>query len=83
MHQTKLKNHLFLLLLNILLKSSAEKKSDFIVTYSLFPSDGKAKAAFEYAVSIWEHIIESEIPIHIEARWRTMENNTLGSSGPA
>lgn len=61
---------------------SGKKKSDFIVTYSLFPTDGKAKAAFEYAVSIWEQIIESDIPIHIDANWRTMENNTLGSSGP-
>jgi len=56
---------------------SGKKKSDFIVTYSLFPTDGKAKAAFEYAVSIWEQIIESDIPIHIDANWRTMENNTL------
>lgn len=64
-----------------LLKSNAEKKSDIIVTYSLFSAN--AKAAFEYAVSIWEHIIESEIPIYIEARWRTMDNNILGSSGPS
>jgi len=66
---------------DILLKSNAEKKTDIIVTYSLFPAN--AKAAFEYAVSIWEQIIESDIPIHINARWRTMENNILGSSGPS
>lgn len=64
-----------------LLKSGAEKKSDIIVTYSLFPAN--AKEAFEYAVSIWEQIIESEIPIYIEARWRTMDNNILGSAGPS
>jgi hypothetical protein len=66
---------------DILLKSNAEKKSDIIVTYSLFPAN--AKAAFEYAVGIWEQIIESDIPIYVEARWRTMENNILGSAGPS
>jgi hypothetical protein len=64
-----------------LLKSDGEKKSDIIVTYSLFPSN--AKAAFEYAVSIWEQIIESDIPIYIEARWRSMDINILGSAGPS
>jgi hypothetical protein len=64
-----------------LLKSGIEKKSDIIVSYSLFPAE--VKEAFEYAVSIWEHIIESEIPIYVEARWRTMDSNTLGSAGPS
>lgn len=64
-----------------LLKSNGEKKSDIIVSYSLFPAD--AKDAFEYAVSIWEYILESEIPIYVEARWRTMDNNILGSAGPS
>ena len=64
-----------------LLKSNVEKKSDIIVSYSLFPAE--AKVAFEYAVSIWEHIIESDIPIYVEARWRTMDGNTLGSAGPS
>lgn len=69
-----------------LLKSGEEKKSDIIVKYSLFPTE--AKAAFEYAVNIWEHIIESEIPIYIEARWRTIydedgnTNTILGHAGP-
>ena len=64
-----------------LLKSNAEKKSNIVVSYSLFPAN--AKEAFEYAVSIWEHIIESDIPIYVEARWRTMDNNILGSAGPS
>lgn len=54
----------------ILLKAGAEKKSEIIVTYSLFPDN--AKAAFEYAVNIWEYIVESDIPIYVEARWRTI-----------
>ncbi len=71
---------------DIFLKSGAEKKSDIIVKYSLFPDD--AKAAFEYAVNIWEHIIESEIPIYMEANWRTIyddngkTNTILGQAGP-
>ncbi len=63
----------------ILLKAGAEKKSEITVSYNLFPAD--AKAAFEYAVNIWEYIVESDIPIHVEARWRSMDNNTLGSAG--
>jgi hypothetical protein len=63
-----------------LLKSGAEKKSDIIVSYSLFPSE--AKEAFEYAVSIWESLIESEVPIYVEARWRSMERGALGGASP-
>jgi len=63
-----------------LLKSESEKKSDIIVSYSLFPAN--AKAAFEYAISIWEQIIESDIPIYVEARWQTMNTNVLGSAWP-
>jgi hypothetical protein len=63
------------------LKSSAEKKSEIIVKYSLFPQ--KAKDAFEYAVNIWEHIIESDVPIYIQANWRPQGQNTLGSAGPS
>jgi len=64
-----------------LLKSASEKKSDIIVSYNLFPA--KAQAAFEYAVSIWEQIIESDVPIYVEAMWRSMDKNVLGSAGPS
>jgi hypothetical protein len=64
----------------ILLKAGAEKKSDIIVSYNLFPAD--AKAAFEYAVNIWEYLVESDVPIYVEARWKSMNTNTLGSAGP-
>ncbi len=63
------------------LLKSGEKKSDIIVTYSLFPEE--AKVAFEYAVSIWESIIESPIPISVQANWRTQDNNVLGSASPS
>ncbi len=62
------------------LKSAADKKSEIIVEYSLFPAN--AKAAFEYAVSIWENIIESDVPIYIKANWRSQDANVLGSAGP-
>ena len=62
------------------LKSASEKKCEIIVDYSLFPPE--AKDAFEYAVNIWEHIIESDIPIYVQANWRTMNKNVLGSAGP-
>jgi hypothetical protein len=64
-----------------MLKSGTEKKSDIIVNYSLFPQE--AKQAFEYAVSLWEYIIESPVPIYVQANWRTQDQNVLGSCGPA
>lgn len=73
--------------LEFLLKSGSEKKSDIVVKYSLFPDN--AKAAFEYAVGIWETIIESDVPINIEASWRTIYDesnnkyNILGQAAPA
>lgn len=66
---------------DIRLKSVSEKKSEITVEYSLFPED--AKQAFEYAVTIWEGIIESDIPIYIQANWRTQDANVLGSAGPS
>lgn len=59
---------------------SSEKKSNIIVSYSLFPEE--AKEAFEYAVDIWESIIESPVPIYMRANWRKMDKNVLGSCGP-
>jgi hypothetical protein len=63
------------------LKSGTKKKCDIIVSYSLFPK--KAKDAFEFAVGIWEGIIESDIPIYIQANWRSLNKNVLGHAGPA
>ncbi len=63
-----------------LLKSGGGAKSDIIVEYKGFSDT--AKAAFAYAVEIWESIIESEIPIHMDARWESLNQNVLGSCGP-
>ncbi len=66
---------------DFILKSGTEKKCDIIVNYSLFPQ--KAIDAFEYAVSIWESVLESDVPIYIQANWRSLDENVLGSAGPA
>ena len=63
-------------------KSANEKKSNFIITYDRVP-DQKSKTAFEYAVSIWEQIIESSVPIRIKASWRSKDSNILASAGPS
>lgn len=64
-----------------MLKSGTEPKSNIIVNYSLFPEE--AKKAFEYAVGLWELIIDSPVPIYIQANWRTQGENVLGSCAPA
>ncbi len=63
------------------LKSASSKKSEILVTYINFPEE--AKLAFEYAVSIWEHNIVSEVPIMIQANWGQLEGGILAHSGPA
>ena len=63
------------------LLKSGEQKSDIILRLDGFPEE--AKTALEYAVSIWESIIESDMPIHLHARWSsTLGTNTLASCGP-
>lgn len=42
----------------------------------------EARNAFEYAMTIWESHIDSDVPIKIEANWTALEGNTLGSAGP-
>lgn len=63
---------------------SAEKKSEIVVHYSLFPPE--AKEAFDYAVGIWEQLIESPVPIHLQANWRPPgqdQANSLGWCSPS
>jgi hypothetical protein len=42
--------------------------------------DSQAKAAFQYAVDIWETLIESPVKIKIRAFWRPLGANVLGSA---
>lgn len=50
------------------------------VTYSGFTP--QAQAAFQHAVDIWEQHIRSDVPIRINAEWRVLGENVLGSAGP-
>ncbi len=63
------------------LLKSGSPTCDIIVNYISFPED--AKNAFEYAVQLWETLVESDMPIHMDATWNSsMSANTLGSCGP-
>lgn len=57
----------------------AVKKADFVVSYIGFPDS--AKKAMDYALSIWESLISSDVPIYVEARWERLGSTTLGSCG--
>ncbi|MEB3218005.1 MAG: S8 family serine peptidase, partial [Nostocales cyanobacterium 94392] len=50
------------------------------VTYNGFTP--VAQAAFQYAVDIWEGLIESSVPINIVANYTPLGAGTLGSAGP-
>ena len=63
------------------LKSSEGKKAKIIVDYIGF-SDS-AKVAFQYAVEIWESLLYSPVPIHMLARWSSLDEDVLGSCGPS
>ena len=63
------------------LKSTVSVKSEFEVTYVGFPED--AKKAFQYAVSIWESLISSPVPVKILAKWENIDGNVLALSRPS
>ncbi len=63
------------------LKSAKSSSSTFTVTFYNFPEE--AKKAFNYAVSIWEELISSPVPIHIEARWEKLNGNILAKGNPS
>lgn len=60
---------------------SATAKSTITVNYVNFPE--AAKAAFQYAASIWEHHISSPVPINIRATWEELQGNIIAQSRPA
>ncbi len=43
----------------------------------------EAIEAFDYAAEIWGSHLSSEVPITINATWRSLGSNTLGSAGPS
>lgn len=63
------------------LKSGVVLKSDFQVEFINFPEN--AKPAFLYAVSIYENLISSPVPIKVQARWEGLGANVLANSTPS
>jgi hypothetical protein len=51
------------------------------VTYNGFPPE--ARAAFQYAVNIWERNITSPVSIEVMANWTPLGSGVLGSAGPS
>lgn len=68
---------------SFLTKSANNSGTTINVDYNNFPPE--AKAAFDYAVSIWKSLIVSAVPINIVANWMIIdpscESNVLGTGG--
>ncbi|MFD1062449.1 T9SS type A sorting domain-containing protein [Winogradskyella litorisediminis] len=68
--------------------SSMMPCADFIVTYNGFPTDffgniGQEQIAFQYAVDIWANLIDSPVPIRIDANFAPAAATNLGSARPS
>ncbi|MEO0403651.1 MAG: hypothetical protein AAF193_02145, partial [Bacteroidota bacterium] len=58
---------------------AAERSAIITVNYNGFPAN--AQSAFEYAVTIWESVLTSSVPIIIDANWASLSGGTLGFAG--
>jgi len=63
------------------LKSGVVSQSDFQVEFVNFPEN--AKSAFMYAVSMYENLIASDVPIKVQAVWESLGGNVLAKSKPS
>ena len=63
------------------LKAGSTKRATIMVDFVGFPDD--AKVAFQYAVTIWQDLIYSPVPIHIQATWESLASDVLGSCSPS
>jgi hypothetical protein len=63
------------------LKSGSLKRASIVVTYVNFPDN--ARAAFQYAVDIWQDLIQSPVSIHVTATWESLATGVLGSTSPS
>ncbi|GEM_PF-2181080 len=52
--------------------------ANIVVNYHGFTPE--AQRAFQYAVDIWASLLETDVPIYVDAHWRSMGSNVLGSS---
>ena len=60
--------------------NKGQKGANFEVEYIDFSDT--AKQAFQYAVDIWSTLIKSPVTIRIEANWKSLGSNVLGSCKP-
>lgn len=63
------------------LKSAQNNQIEIEVTYVNFPAE--ARQAFEYAVSIWENLLTSPVPVKIRATWEKFDNTALALGRPS
>ena len=63
------------------LKSAKTPQASIKVSFHNFPEE--AKRAFQYAVSIWESLIISPVPVHVEAHWEQMSSNVMAQGRPS
>jgi hypothetical protein len=63
------------------LKSGGVLNSDFQVEFVNFPEN--AKSAFLYAISMYENLISSPVPIRVQATWETLGTNVLAFTKPS
>jgi hypothetical protein len=68
-------------------KRTSAATAEIEVTYSGFDVDTRglaAQQAFEAAVTVWESLVISSRPIHVNARWINLgSGGVLGSAGPS
>ncbi|WP_111682475.1 T9SS type A sorting domain-containing protein [Winogradskyella tangerina] len=72
------------------LASRGTSCSNIIVNYINFPVNpsnpsepGPEQVAFQFAVDIWETLLDSPVPIRIDANWVGLGAGVLGSAAPA
>ena len=65
------------------LKAASLKSASIVVTYVGFPA--KAQEAFQFAVDIWQSLIDSPVPIHMTATWQSLGlgSGILGQCSPS
>jgi hypothetical protein len=62
------------------LTSAPNVDAPITVTFNGFTAE--AQAAFQAAVNIWSHTLNSSVPIRIRANWTSLGAGVLGSAGP-
>ncbi len=59
--------------------ANATTAATISVTYTGFTPE--AQAAFQYAVDIWQRMLNSPVPIRVDAQWTKLATGVLGSAG--